>query len=103
VQEAGVQEAGVQEAGVQEVQAYPKKFWCVENLRKIPENLGKIRENLGKIPDSLGKNGAQRRLTSKNDAQCLQKHMKTFFWRSHQEKIFRQKSHKIFFRLTGKM
>jgi len=58
---------------VQGVQAYPQTILFVENPGKIPENLGKIPENPNKIPKKLGKNGAQRCLTSKNDAQSLQK------------------------------
>ena len=41
------------------LQAHPQKFWFAENLGKIPEN--------------PVKNGAQRRLISKNGAQGVQK------------------------------
>jgi len=44
-----------------------------ENFGKIPENPNKIPKYLGKITENLGQNSTQRRLTSKNGAQGLQK------------------------------
>jgi len=62
--DAVMKSSGVGGGGL-EMQARTQKFWFVENL--------------GNMPDNPRKNGAQRCLTSKNGAQGLQKHMKTFF------------------------
>ena len=51
----------VVEVGMKGVQVHRQNFWFVGNPGKIPENQGKISE-------SPGKDGAQRCLTSKNDA-----------------------------------
>jgi len=51
--------------------------------------LDKIPENLSEIPENPGKNGAQRCVTSKTDAQRFsKKQMKTFFLEVAQKKVF---------------
>jgi len=46
-----------------------------------------LSKNLGKILENLGKYGAQRCVTSKNDAQGFsEKQMKTLFLRGHTKK-----------------
>jgi len=90
----------VLEAGVQ---AHPRKFWFVENPRKIHEKLDNISENpnksliyLGKIPENLGNIGAQRCLTSIHGAQGLQKNKWRPFLLRSRHKTGRQNLHDNF-------
>jgi len=90
----------VYEAGAQGLQAHPKSFDLSkirakflkipgksrENIGKVYENVRKYPENLGKRPEHIGKHHAQRCLISKNGAQHLQNHVKTFFGGRPEEK-----------------